>query len=392
MLPFISGIFRTDDRGIYRIIGVPPGAYKVSVGASFTVFRSFRGRPAYKQGFYPGVSDESRARVIEVTEGALISDIDINVGSIVKTFSASGRIVDGQTGQTLNDISYDLDVAGLTGGGKIPRAGSSDQRGEFRLENLPAGRYSVIISEPESGKSSEKTEFLGNSSWFEIREADVGDIEVRAVKTISVSGRLVIENTQEKSVLANLPKLELLAELLPKSGGPYVFRLFRPDADGGFSVRGLKAGKLRILLNSAELGASLGLRFRRMGFDVSLPIGEIEIKDGESITGLRVVLGYGSSRVRGVVRLQNGPLPPNTRVHARVTNEAGFYAGQWVDSRGNFLIDAVPPGEYTLTVTVEVPGKRTLEPEARQPISVSEGVVFDATITLDLGSLRTPVP
>jgi hypothetical protein len=120
----------------------------------------------------------------------------------------------------------------------------------------------------------------------------------------------------------------------------------------------------------------------------STPVREAEIKAGERREGLRVVLVYGASSVRGFVKLQNGALPADGKVHARITNDQGFYAGMWVDNQGTFLIEAVPAGVYTLIVSAEVPGKRTLGPEARQPISVAEGQVSQTSIILDLARLQ----
>src|SRR5262249_8185074 len=57
----------TDDRGIYRVVGLPPGKYKVSVGESGQGRTS--SREYFKETFYPSVTDAAKATVIEVTEG-----------------------------------------------------------------------------------------------------------------------------------------------------------------------------------------------------------------------------------------------------------------------------------------------------------------------------------
>ena len=390
MTAFTSGLFRTDDRGIYRIYGIPAGSYQISVGAEFTAFTAIGGRPPYRQTFFPGTTEKTRARVIEVTEDAVISNIDINVGSSVPTFSVSGRIINSETEETIPAVSYDIEIAGASGGGEIPEAGTSNNSGEFKLHNLTAGRYSVRIS--ESRLNAEASEFFGESSWFEIRDSDVSGIEVRATRTVGVSGTVVVEDTNNQAVLAKASQLELLFEINPKAGGPFFVKTAKPESDLSFSVRGLKPGQLRIFLNLREQGESMGLRFRRMELKDSTPVREIEIKGGEQLNGLRVVLGYGSGSVRGFVKLENGVLPAEAKAYARVTNDKGFFAGSWVDSQGSFLIEALPAGNYTLTVSAEVPGKRTLGPEAHQPISVSEGNVSQAVVVLDLTALRSPAP
>src|SRR5437764_1398768 len=57
-------VMQTDDRGVYRIYGLPPGRYLVSAG--IPVGRDGgasmgRGNSYYPQTFYPGVRDEAKA-------------------------------------------------------------------------------------------------------------------------------------------------------------------------------------------------------------------------------------------------------------------------------------------------------------------------------------------
>lgn len=388
MMELTSGIFKTDDRGVYRVFGIPPGAYKVSVGLGFPAFKTFRGQPSYRGAFYPGTNDEARARVIEVREESVASNIDVNVGSLVPTYSARGRIIDSITAQPLPGVGYDIRFAGASSGGEIPGAGTSDDKGEFKLDNLPSGRYSVRISEPRSSRNSH-TEFFGESTLFDIGEADISGIEVRANRTSGVSGVVVIANTNDRTVLAKAAQLSLSFETIPASRDRIGFESAKPEPDLSFSISGLRPGRLRIRLNSEEQGTAAGLRFLRMELPDSTPVRETEIKAGERREGLRVVLIHGSSSVRGFVKLQNGALPAGAKVHARITNDQGFYAGMWVDNQGTFLIEAVPAGAYTLTVSAEVPGKQRLGPEARQPISVAEGQASQTSIILDLAGLQS---
>jgi len=122
----------------------------------------------------------------------------------------------------------------------------------------------------------------------------------------------------------------------------------------------------------------------------SNPIREFEIGPDKQVQELRVILVHGSGSLRGSVKLENGSLPANARIAATIKDDKGFNAGTWVDTNGNFLLSALPAGTYTLTVTAEEPGKRTLGPEAHQTISISENQVATVFISLDLSRLKTP--
>jgi hypothetical protein len=386
LTPFISGYFRTDTAGFYRIAGIPPGTYLVSVGPHITAFTAFRGRPAFRQTFFPSTTERANARPIEIAEAANIQNIDIKLGPAVATFSVSGKVVDHSTGAPISGVSFDLEIEESGERGEIPKAGTSNANGEFKLENLPTGHYSIKVSEE---RGQQNGEFFGTSSWFDIRDSNVAGIELRVEGTLSIFGTVVIANTNEPVVLAKASQLDLLFEVSPNDRGPILFKRVRPTSNLTFSVSGLKPGRVRVHLNSDKQVAESGLRFLRIELG-SNPIREFEIGPDKQVQELRVILVHGSGSLRGSVKLENGSLPANARIAANIKDDKGFNAGTWVDTNGNFLLSALPAGTYTLTVTAEEPGKRTLGPETHQTISISENQAATALISLDLSRLKTP--
>src|SRR4051812_29317708 len=95
---------QTDDRGIYRIPGVPPGRYKVAVGndGGNVLWRSVARR--YRRMFFSGVTDPGSATVIEVSEDSETSHVDITLDHPIRTFAASGVVLDEQTNQPLPNM------------------------------------------------------------------------------------------------------------------------------------------------------------------------------------------------------------------------------------------------------------------------------------------------
>ena len=72
----------------------------------------------------------------------------------------------------------------------------------------------------------------------------------------------------------------------------------------------------------------MGFRFLRMELADSTPVREVQLNGNGDVSGIRVVLVYGSGSVSGLVKFENGPLPEALRVSASVTNDEGFYAGR----------------------------------------------------------------
>ena len=99
-------MYRTDDRGIYRLYGLPPGFYKVSAGRDAMDpdgLGSTQGS-FYLRTFYPDTTDIAKAKVIELTEGSETTNIDIKLGQRGETFSVTGRVVDAITGKPVVGI------------------------------------------------------------------------------------------------------------------------------------------------------------------------------------------------------------------------------------------------------------------------------------------------
>src|SRR5262245_30557310 len=86
-------MLQTDDRGIYRIYGLPEGRYLASVGfQKSTGFGGFGGI-FYPLTYHPDAANEAEAKVIEITEGSESTNIDITVPEPIRTLTISGRVI-----------------------------------------------------------------------------------------------------------------------------------------------------------------------------------------------------------------------------------------------------------------------------------------------------------
>ena len=126
----------------------------------------------------------------------------------------------------------------------------------------------------------------------------------------------------------------------------------------------------------------------------------VEVGAGETVSGVRVVIGYGTGVVRGEVITQGGTLTPDMRVRVtarRLDSNGPVGAATVPDARGRFSLKGLVPGEYELTlslmiVTPSAPGApapparglpRTL---AKQNITVTNGTETQVTLVADLGA------
>jgi hypothetical protein len=390
--PVISGGFQTDDRGIYRIYGIPAGRYKISVGlADENVSSTFRfGRVAYKRTFYPDASDPNDAKVIEVTEGTEATNIDITVGRNLPSFAASGKVVDGETGQPVVGLRFGLRrvVNDREEVGVMGIFTASNSHGEFRLENVTPGKYAVFIA-PQAG-----SEVRAEAVFFEVIDQDVTGLLVKTLKGLTVTGTVVLDGTYDKNVLAKLAELRLWAYVHDETAYSNSWQESPISADGNFRLSGLGPGTASFSLSAQDRRPPVTFAILRVERDGVVQPRGVEIKDGEQVSGVKIVVSYGTGAVRGEVKLENGPLPPGGRVVVwlkKLGDTESNFRPYNLDSRGHFLIEGVAAGNYELNVNANIPGRRA-PPSGKQPISVAEGTVSDVVVVLDLKANPGPNP
>jgi protocatechuate 3,4-dioxygenase beta subunit/type 1 fimbria pilin len=390
-------MYQTDDRGLYRIYGLPEGRYIVSVGyaespgsASITSRREF-----YPRVFYPNATIESEAKVIEVSEGSEATNIDITVTDLKQTQDVYGRVVDAGGGQPVAGVEVVL--GGVTREGRYLGAYSgigarSGPNGEFRMFGVLPGKYAILArpNEPSGGG------FISDPVIVDIGEDTVTGVEVRVRQGASISGVVVIEGTNDSKIQAKLSHVSLSAFVRSTSQGPPAppSRGFtKVNADGSFRISGLHSGKVAISM--VGYPDTRGLAIARIEHNGAPANEGIEVDAGEQVTGVRVVLVYGTLAIRGEFRVVGGALPAGYKFFAsarRVDQPAQNQPGAEIDARGQFVIENLPPGEYEIRVgPAFLPDGQPLSQEIRRLISsVKERVVLSGgnsppiVLTLDL--------
>jgi len=149
-----------------------------------------------------------------------------------------------------------------------------------------------------------------------------------------------------------------------------------------------------------EPGGLCSRHFNRIERDGAQINHVIEIRRGEHVENLRIIVDYANGSIRGQVKIVGGSLPQGWRlqVYASRTGASeksgGFPLFQSsgfvrVDESGRFLIEGLSPGEVEIEVTAVVPnnadgGERSSGAEAvRQRVTVNNDVATSVTINFD---------
>jgi hypothetical protein len=360
----------TDDRGVYRIYGLAAGRYRVSVGrAGESGAVSYGRRKLFRRTYYPDAVEQVKARIVEVKSGGESADVDITVGSALKTYKVSGRFVTADTNQPFANINVGygtIDPRGRRIGGYGGGGSTTNARGEFQTDGFAPGRYAVFASADPQGA----TEFYSDPVYFEVADADVTGLVVKLKRGATVSGVVTIEGVPDRAAAAQMlaavrifPRLDMNRQM--QASGPS--RPTNVNPDGSFRVTGLSPGKLSLGTMSETLK---GLTTTRVELNGANVLAGFEVAEGAQVTGVRIVMTYGTATVVGQTSFVNGTLSTGGRAMATarmVSQTPGntFSRSAEVDARGYFRIEGLPAGEYDVTVFVFAfgAGSRRSEPQ-----------------------------
>jgi len=373
-------MYQTDDRGIYRIYGLLGGRYKVSVGydASDGVIRGGR----RQRTFYPDANDQSKGAIVELKEGGEANHIDIKVGSATQTYALSGHVIDAESGLPIARTGVRFMLVSQDQGAPSPSFGlQADDRGEFSFDGFGPGHYIALVTSESYGGN-----FYGDPVNFEVVDHNVSGLELKAILGLSVSGVVVADGVMTKDLLRLLPGLRIFARVASGStsqlstGGNSIVA-----PDGSFQVNGLRPGHLSIdaYASAPTYTRPAIVRIEHDGIGVSQGF-DVQ----QAVSGLRVIINYGTGAIRGTVRLEGGASLADSRIYVNSKREGERDGtGIVVDARGHFLIKNLAPGTYELTVQVGFGTPafplRPLPPQ-KQLVNVTDGSESEVTFIVDL--------
>jgi protocatechuate 3,4-dioxygenase beta subunit len=419
-----AGGDQTDDRGMYRVFGLPAGDYYVSVNvaglgqflgrglqqlaAGIGAFGGPGGRggrggfgapdesepSGYAPTYYPGVVSANEAGKIPVGPGQEVGGIDFQIQLVA--FAAVGGIVggaDGNGGITVTLAPQDTNARGPLAGTIMN--GRTAQDGSFSIPNVPPGRYLAIAR--SGGRQNDQR--IGVTP-VAVNGQNIGGLAISLQPEITMSGNITVESagtpapTDYSAFRVDAPEATPLPFTGGGPGGGPGGRggaNGRAAANGTFSISNLVPGKhyVRITGQGLTQGMTTAAQWNLKavlagGADVTDD--GVDLKPGENMDNLTIVLTDRSTSLSGTVRdASRTPVPALTVIAFAADQQYWKAQSRWIqaartDQNGLYRLRGLPPGDYLLYVTDNVEQGEWFDPSfleqvrnAATRVSLNEG-------------------
>ncbi len=354
----------TDDRGIYRIYGLPSGRYYVSarVVERQAVRISMGAALMPQEGtatYYPGVSSRQQAAEVEVVEGAETTGIDFKIVAESGRALISGVVRKQESGEPAPGVlvfAYSVDSP------SINARATSDEQGRYELKGLTPGTYRVQVS-PFTPIYEDYAQPLPQEVTVENEPIEVNFELERAAE---ISGRIL---TEDGRVPENVVRLVPSLWMKGTERRIGVMTTPRVDPQGNFTLKRVPGGTF--LLNVSLADSPYFLR-AVLHENQEVTNEGITVRPGERVTDVVIILSDAGATVRGRVLAGEAEIPlPNAVVQlipvdfAKRFAEKRSFDGRAVisDQQGGYELKGIPPGKYYLLVFQKRPTFRRPEEE-----------------------------
>jgi protocatechuate 3,4-dioxygenase beta subunit len=353
---FLSGAAAiTDDMGQYRLHGLSPGDYYVSVGIGPPTIPEGQAddRVGYAPSFYPGTPSLAQAERVTLRVGQDAQSISFAVAPI-RFATVSGTVVN-SSGQPVLALNINMSGAGASASPIDRAVGSGRPDGTFVVTNVAPGDYVLRISTGPMGQQEVA------SLPVTVSGKDVTGVTAVLAPGGTARGRVIFEGNP-----ASPPRVVIAAWPATPSDAGASMKIAHQQADGTFEIREIWDRQL-FRLPIEDVGAARpdwihdtsGWFLKSVAVDgKDITDDGYEFKPGQSLTGIEILLSDRPTTLVGTVQDDRGrPIGDYTVIAFATDSGKWGYGTRFVraarpDQNGKFLIKALPPGVYQV-VAVE---------------------------------------
>ncbi len=374
-----GGHATTDESGQYSLL-LPPGEFVVMAQSRETwplesdttqVF-------GYPPSFYPGVIEPSEAQRVKLGVGQEVGNIDFALVA-ARTSKVSGTVLNAAGAPIANEsVTLSQEVMGPQGGEIFPSSNTArtGPDGRFSVNNVQVGEY-VLAVRAAAGNDQPAQEAR---EMIQVTGLDLDGLVIVTGSGGTVRGQVA---SDDGTPVPGLDRLSVRARPLTWAARRSTLGFSgngRVNADGTFEM---KAAVGPVVLSIGTLTGDWTLKSVELN-GRNLADDPIDVRHGETLNGVRVVLTNRPTHLRGALLDEKKQPADGTVVvfpeeTSRWREDSRTVRAARPDQRGEFWIKGLPAGKYLIAAVDYVQDGQWYDPDfladlrARaQPLSLAE--------------------
>jgi hypothetical protein len=383
VLFFLGDPVFTDDRGVYRLEGLPAGQYIVGATENHTggdkVFPREGG--GFVTAFYPAAANVSAAGVVSVQIGSEARDVNIKYVEEPRLLSGTlkwkqnivaikGALVSARRiGDPRSDVDFTRFLDAVTSPSELKEDSmafknlyflsllntnspytESDEQGRWSFDEVPQGTYIVSVEAPlprdkpvtEREWGFDKGTIRGRTE-VKVADKDIDNLVIELTADARIIGTVTIDGNPA-------PKNAVAVKVVADSLHSFLNAAAPVKDDGSFVLSSVPAGTVRLDIQERPGSANYYVR-SITGKGSDLLNEPLTVSEGEQVTGVQIVLGSDVATVEGrvVAASGDGSVAAAGVVLLPVDQSKWTTRSLWgmtrADSEGRFSL-RLAPGEY----------------------------------------------
>ena len=374
----------TDDRGMFRLFGIPPGEYvlrahaepwammhgamsvhemtpadiqwarsQMQGGASVSSVSAEpppRRPRAYAPSYYPGTSSRTQAAVVRLGPGEERTGLDITTQAVATSRVRGTVEFDGSRDGDVPNVSFvEVDNTDSFYGFGFTHGWT------FSLDGVPPGRYSVTAS-------LEKSKHFGTAEV--VVSGQDQNVQIRLREPLALRGVLSFRDSTQavpKGLRVELAPLGTRGTLTvsPEAAAP--------GADGSFEVKGIMPGRYRVNPQIPGAGAWSVESIKAGDLDVTAV--PLVLTADASTPPLVITLTDQPTDLSGRFEDASGRPATDYFIIVFSPDERAWYRNSRAIAQtrpgtdGRFSVRALPPGNYLLAAVTDVERDQRFSPD-----------------------------